>query len=104
MNEDQSNEQRMRDEIEYLSKMTGDLSRKLQSYEHVFSLMDDIRLKPPETITCKYRELYGTLRKRRNGEQCPPNCQVIISQANRQWGHGCQKVHDNKRRRAKENE
>mgnify|MGYP003649798310 CR=1 FL=1 len=104
MNEDQSNEQRMRDEIEYLSKMTGDLSRKLQSYEHVFSLMDDIRLKPLETITCKYRELNGTSRKRRKGEQCPPNCQVIIRYAHRQWGRGCQSAHVMKRNREKENE
>ena len=55
MSEDQSNEQRMHDEIEYLSKMTGDLNRKLQTYEYVFSLIDDIRIKPPETTTCKYR-------------------------------------------------
>ena len=104
MSEDQSNEQRMHDEIEYLSKMTGDLNRKLQTYEYVFSLIDDIRIKPPETTTCKYRLLNGAGRKRNKGVKCPPNCQVIIGHANTQWGNGCAGAHNAKIKRAKENE
>lgn len=104
MSEDQSNEQRMHDEIEYLSKMTGDLNRKLQTYEYVFSLIDDIRIKPPETTTCKYRLLNGAGRKRNKGVKCPPNCQVIIGHANTQWGKGCQIAYHMKEKRAKENE
>jgi hypothetical protein len=104
MSEDQSNEQRMHDEIEYLSRMTGEMTSKLQTYEYVFSLIDDIRLKPPATVTCKYRQLHGTSRRRNKGKQCPPNCQVIIGRANTQWGKGCQMVSHLKEKRAKENE
>lgn len=98
------NEKRMRDEIEYLSIMTGAMMSKLQTYEHVFNLMDEIRLKPPATVTCKYRQLHGTSRRRNKGEQCPPNCQVIIGHANTQWGKGCQIASHMKEKRAKENE
>ena len=98
------NEQRMRHEIEYLSIMTGAMTSKLQTYEHVFNLMDEIRLKPPATVTCKYRQLHGTSRRRNKGEQCPPDCQVIIGNANKIWGNGCAGAHNAKIKRAKENE
>ena len=98
------NEQRMRDEIEYLSEMTGAMTRKLQAYEYVFNLMDEIRLKPVETVTCKYRLHHGSGRKRNKGVKCPPNCQVIIGHANTQWGKGCQIAHLMKEKREQTNE
>jgi len=104
MSQNLSNDQKLLDEIKYLSKMTGDLNRKLQTYEYVFSLIDDIRIKPPETITCKYRLLNGSDRKRRKGVKCPPNCQVIIGHANTQWGKGCQIAHIMKEKREQTNE
>lgn len=97
-------EDKLINEIEYLSKMTADLNRKLQSYEYIFSLADDIRIKPPETVTCKYRLLNGSDRKRRKGVKCPPNCQVIIGHANTQWGKGCQIAHLMKAKREQTNE
>jgi len=86
-----------------IENLTGSIA-KLQAYEQIFEYMissvSEVKLERPKTITCKYRLLHGTSRKRNNGHQCPPDCQVLITKANREWGKGCQKVHSMKQRRA----
>ena len=68
------------------------------------------RLDRSSYTTCEYFNIYGEPRGRRgpNSGTCPPKCRVKkqpITKFNpdgNSWGKGCQKVHDNKRRRAKE--
>ena len=68
------------------------------------------RLDKSSYTTCEYFNIYGDPRGRRglNSGSCPPKCRVKkqpITKFNpngNSWGKGCQKVHDNKRRRANE--
>ncbi len=68
------------------------------------------RLDKSSYTTCEYFNIYGEPRGRRglNSGTCPPKCRVKkqpITKFNpngNSWGKGCQKVHDNKRRRANE--
>ena len=74
---------------------------------HALALMKT-RLDETMYATCKYFELYGEQRPRRgpNSGACPPKCRVKkqqITKANpngNSWGRKCQKVHDNRVRRA----
>jgi len=66
------------------------------------------RLDKASYATCEYYNIYNEPRHRRgpNSGSCPPKCRVKkqpITKFNpngNSWGSGCQKVHDNKRRRA----
>ena len=70
------------------------------------------RLDRSSYATCEYFNIYSEPRGRRgpNSGSCPPKCRVKkqpITKFNpngNSWGNGCQKVHDNKRRRALQKE
>ena len=91
-------------EIEYLSFKVA----RLQAYEEIFDSMvhqlAEVKKEIPITVTCKYRELTGHPRKRNNGKQCPPGCQILLTKANRVWGAGCQASYGMKTARGKQND
>ena len=76
---------------------------------HSLSLVKE-RLDESMYTTCQYYKIYGEKRGRRgkNSGSCPPKCRVKkqpITKFNpngNSWGKKCQKVHDNKVRRANE--
>ena len=88
-------------EIEYLSFKVA----RLQAYEEIFDSMvhqlAEAKKEIPITVTCKYRELTGHPRKRNNGKQCPPGCQILLTKANRVWGTKCQSAYNMKQKREK---
>ena len=80
----------LEDEIEYLSIKVAKLQAYEFAIESMFNAINEAKQEAPKTITCKYRELKGHSRKRNNGKQCPPGCQVLQTRSTRQWGNGCQ--------------
>jgi len=70
------------------------------------------RLNKSSYATCEYFNIYGEPRGRRgpSSGSCPPKCRVKKQSKTKfnpngnSWGKGCQKVHDNKRRRALQEE
>lgn len=107
--------------VKFYCRLPAETKQRLQEYadnrdETAARVLADLinlhipDINGPSYTTCEYFNIYGEPRGRRglNSGTCPPKCRVKkqpITKFNpngNSWGKGCQKVHDNKRRRANE--
>jgi hypothetical protein len=80
---------------QYLEELIIQQKVQLDQYRSLEPLLDRLlkQMREPETVTCKYKLINGHSRKQKNGKQCPPNCQILVTREGRQWGKGCQNAH-----------